>query len=484
MPQKINNKIMLITYADCMGNNLNDLKYVLENYLEDTVGGLHILPFFPSSADRGFAPITYKKVDSSFGTWDNILELSEKYYLMYDYMINHISAESDIYKDFLENKDNSKYKDFFIRFKDFWNNGEPTEGELSEIYLRRNVPYITAKFDDGSEEKVWCTFSEKQIDVNCQKSEAAKQYMRETLEFLCEHGAALIRLDAFAYASKKAGTNCFFVEPEVWTIIGECRDVVEKYGVQILPEIHEHYFIQKKLEEKNYYTYDFQLPMLILNATFFGRTLYLKNWLNICPRMQFTTLDTHDGIGVVDVRYLMPDDEVLATKQRVFEINPNITEIYAKSNIKVNFNKFDTYQINCTYYSALGCDDDKYFIARAVQFFTPGIPQVYYVGLFAGANDFELYHKTKVNRDINRHYYSLDEIEDEFMRPIVKKINLLMRFRNSHPSFNGHFSLLDSDENSLSLRWENGVEYSELWVDFETFEYSIKYSEKGLEKTF
>ena len=121
--------------------------------------------------------------------------------------------------------------------------------------------------------------------------------------------------------------------------------------------------------------------------------------MKLCPRKQFTTLDTHDGIGVVDVRYLMPDEEVLETKKKVFEANPEINRL----NGKVNFSKFDTYQICCSYYDALGSDDNRYLIARAIQFFAPGIPQVYYVGLFAGRNDFDLYEKTKQSRDINRH---------------------------------------------------------------------------------
>ena len=59
MPMKANNRIMLVTYPDSMGENLADLKYALDMYIGDAVGGVHILPFFPSSADRGFAPITY-----------------------------------------------------------------------------------------------------------------------------------------------------------------------------------------------------------------------------------------------------------------------------------------------------------------------------------------------------------------------------------------------------------------------------------------
>ena len=167
MNKEVSNKIMLITYADSLGDNLKDLQTVLEKYLEGAVYGLHILPFFPSSADRGFAPVTYDVVDPQFGSWEDIEKLSEKYYLMYDYMINHISSRSEIYKDFLEKKDDSEYRDFFIRFKDFWKNGEPTKEQIAKIYLRRPLPYIEAEFADGSREKLWCTFSEEQIDINC-----------------------------------------------------------------------------------------------------------------------------------------------------------------------------------------------------------------------------------------------------------------------------------------------------------------------------
>lgn len=484
MKQNLKNKIMLITYSDCMGNNLQDLKKVLDEYLDGAVYGLHILPFFPSSGDRGFAPVTYKEVDPVFGDWNDIHDLSEKYYLMCDYMINHLSAQSEIYKDFVQKKDDSKYKDFFIRYKDFWSNGMPTEEEISKIYLRRLVPYIDVEFADGTSEKVWCTFSPEQIDINCLHSEVAKEYLRDNLKFLSDQGVCMIRLDALAYATKREGTNCFFVEPEIWNLIDECHEALEGTGADILPEIHENYFVQKKLEEKDVYTYDFQLPMLILNAVHFGRTLYLKNWLKLCPRKQFTTLDTHDGIGVVDVRYLMPDEEVLETKKRVFELNPRISELYSFDNAPVNFSKFDTYQILCTYFDALGSCENRYLIARAVQFFTPGIPQVYYVGLFAGQNDFEFCLSSKQGRDINRHYYTMEEIEEEFKRPVVQKMNRLMKLRNAHPAFDGEFILLDTDEYSLGIRWVNGEEYAELNVNFQTFAWEIKYTENGQVRIF
>ena len=73
-------------------------------------------------------------------------------------------------------------------------------------------------------------------------------------------------------------------------------------------------------------------------------------------------------------------------------------------------NNLDLYQVNCTFYDALGRRDNEYLIARAIQFFAPGIPQVYYVGLLAGTNDMELLARTRVGRDINRHYYTPAEI--------------------------------------------------------------------------
>ena len=470
----IENKAMLITYADSLGKDLKDLEQVLDGPFSGAFGGVHILPFFPSSGDRGFSPITYREVDPVFGTWEDIDRIGSRYYLMYDYMINHISVRSPEYRDFLEKKDESRYRDFFIRFKDFWENGEPTEEEDRAIYRRRigKGTYIIANFADGTSEKVWCTFSDEQVDINCQRSEEAKRFLRDTMEFLGEHGCSLIRLDAFAYATKKAGTNCFFVEPDVWDLMAEARDAAAAHGVDILPEIHENYFIQMKLSEKGYYVYDFQLPMLLLNALYTGKTRYLKNWLKICSPHQFTTLDTHDGIGVVDVRYLMPDDEVQETKMKVYELNPGTAKIFSELRGPLDRN-FNTYQINCSYYSAVGEDDDRYLLTRAVQIFAPGIPQIHYQGLLAGKNDFDLFEKTKQPRDVNRHNYTMEEVRTETERPVVQALLNLLRFRNTHPAFDGTFRMEECGENELVIRRENGAAWAQLRADFEKMTYEI-----------
>lgn len=476
--KKIENKIMLITYSDSIGSNLKELKQIVEKYFHDAIGGIHLLPFFPSSGDRGFAPMTYREVDKTFGDWNDILELSEQYYLMYDYMINHISAQSEYYKDFLEKKDASKYRDLFIRYKDFWENGEPTPEEVEAIYKRKpRAPYVDAAFADGTTEKVWCTFDEEQIDINC-PSETAKKFIHENLKFLAEHGAAIIRLDAFAYATKKAGTSCFFIEPEVWNLLSECEEVLDSYGVKILPEIHEHYTMQQKIAQKDFYVYDFALPMLLIHALYYGNGEYLKHWLTICPRKQFTTLDTHDGIGVVDVRDLLPEEEINRTKEDIFRFGANVKKIYNTS----AYNNLDIYQINCTYYSALGDDDNAYLLARAVQFFAPGIPQVYYVGALAGKNDLKLLEETKVGRNINRHYYTKEEIEMEVQRPVVSKLLALMKFRNEHKAFDGEFYLKETQPHIIEIERIYKEESARLCANLKEKTIQINYTENGIVK--
>lgn len=475
--RKLENKIMLITYADSMGHNLKDLDRILEKYFKEAVAGVHVLPFFPSSGDRGFAPMDYHRVDPAFGDWSDIERLAEKYYLMFDYMINHISAQSEYYRDFLAKKDESPYRDLFIRYKDFWEGGEPTKEQVDAIYKRKpRAPYVDAHFADGTAEKVWCTFDEEQIDINC-KTETAKQFIRENLTDMCRHGAALIRLDAFAYATKKAGSSCFFIEPDVWELLRECEEILKPYGVAILPEIHEHYTMQKKIEAQDFYVYDFALPMLLINALYYGQSRYLKHWLEICPRRQFTTLDTHDGIGVVDVKDLLPDEEIVRTKDDIFRFGANVKKVYNTA----AYNNLDIYQVNCTYYSALGDDDASYLIARAVQFFAPGIPQVYYVGLLAGRNDLALLEETKVGRNINRHYYTEEEIAEEVKRPVVEKLLKLMKFRNEYPAFDGRFELEECGDNELAVLRSCQEYRARLYCNFETKELRIQYLDTELD---
>ncbi|MDH6374477.1 sucrose phosphorylase [Paenibacillus sp. PastF-3] len=471
---QIKNEAMLITYADSLGRNLKELNEILDKHLRGVVGGVHLLPFYPSSGDRGFAPMDYTKVDPAFGNWADVEAMSKDFYMMFDFMINHISRQSPYFQDFLEKKDESEYADLFIRYKDFWPNGEPTQEDVDLIYKRKpRAPYVEVTFKDGSLEKVWCTFDEEQIDLDV-TTETTRKFITDNLTFLAEKGASIIRLDAFAYANKKIGTNCFFVEPDIWEMLNHSEQTVAPYGVTVLPEIHEHYSIQLKIAEQDYYVYDFALPMLVLHALFSGKVNRLVHWLEICPRKQFTTLDTHDGIGVVDVKDLLSDEEAEMTRESLYSQGANVKKIYSTE----AYNNLDIYQINCTYYSALGNDDQAYLLARAIQCFAPGIPQIYYVGLLAGVNDIELLEKTKEGRNINRHYYTQEEIDVEVERPVVQKLFNILKFRNSNPAFDGDIQIEQLDENNVVIAWKNLLNEAKLEANLLTKAFTISQKEK------
>jgi sucrose phosphorylase len=471
----VKNGCQLITYPDSLGGDLSGLLTVIDRYLEDVITGVHVLPFYPSSADRGFAPITYEKVEASFGTWKDIEALAARKDLIVDFMVNHISRQSPYFRDFVEKKDASPFRDFFVRYKEFWPVGRPTEEDLAKIYTRKpRPPFLEVDFADGSREKVWCTFDYEQIDLDLSRP-ATRRFIGEQLRGLCRRGAKVIRLDAVAYTTKRPGTKCFFLEPEIWEYLAFITEELSGYDVELLPEVHEHYTLQLALAEKGYWVYDFALPMLILQALYDGDGKNLKRWLALCPRKQVTTLDTHDGIGVVDVVDLMDPKEIDRTKENLFRRGANVKPIYSSQ----AYNNLDVYQLNCTYYSALGDDDDAYLLARAVQFFAPGIPQVYYVGLLAGRNDIELLERTKQGRDINRHGYTLDEIEAETGREVVRKLFALMRFRNRSGFFDGGFRVEDTPDPLLSITRTGAAGEAVLEADLQSGDFTIRYREKG-----
>jgi sucrose phosphorylase len=468
---KFKNGVMLITYANSLGKNISELRYVLDHYIDGAVAGVHVLPFFPSSSDRGFSPMRYDMVDPEFGDWSDLARLSQKHFLMYDFMINHLSSQSFQFQDFIEKKDKSPYAGMFLRYKDFWPDGEPARENINKIYRRKpRAPYVVITFKDGTAEKVWCTFGDDQIDLNI-KNDVTWQFIHDNLRILANHGAALVRLDAFGYATKKVGGTCFFEEPEIWEMLERVQKILSPFHVEILPEMHENYTIQLKLAEKGYWVYDFVLPMLLLHALHTGETASLVHWLQICPRKQFTTLDTHDGIGVADVRGILTDDQINKTKDILFSQGGNVNQIYNTE----AYNNLDIYQINCTYYSALGHDDGAYTVARAVQMFAPGIPQVYYVGLLAGKNDIQLVESTKHGRDINRHSYTIEEIAREIKRPVVQEIFKLMRFRNEFPAFAGECET-SANGSALTIKRTNGSYMAELIADMKSYTCSITYS--------
>ena len=469
----ITNKVMLITYPDSLGKNIEELRDVLNNDLKGAVGGIHLLPFFPSTGDRGFAPTDYTKVDPKFGDWSDVEKLGQEYYLMFDFMINHISRHSKYYEDFQQKKDKSKYADLFLSWDKFWPKGRPTKADVDLIYKRKDkAPYQEITFADGSKEKLWNTFGPEQIDLDVRKK-VTQEFIKQTLNQLIEHGADIIRLDAFAYAVKKLDTNDFFVEPEIWDLLAQVRDDIAAKGAIILPEIHEHYSMPFKIAKHGYFIYDFALPMVTLYSLYSGKSERLAHWLKMCPMKQFTTLDTHDGIGVVDARDILTPEEVKYTSQELYKVGANVKKKYSSA----EYHNLDIYQINTTFYSALGDDDKKYFMARLLQVFAPGIPQIYYVGMLAGKNDIKLLEETKEGRNINRHYYTREEVAEEVKRPVVASLLKLFTFRNTEAAFDleGNIEVETPSENEIRIVRMNKdqTHKAELKANLKTLDYQV-----------
>ncbi len=456
---QLRNTIQLICYPNRLGNNLSDLYNTLEKHFSDAVGGVHILPFYPSNADAGFSPLTHQEVDPAYGSWDDIERIANKYDLCVDLTVNHISDESEEFKDYIEHGKDSKYADLFV---DVDKLGEITADDLAKIHIRKEKePFRSVTFGNGDTGRVWCTFTEHQIDLNYD-ADITYQLMESYISFLTARGVKLLRLDAFGYTTKRIGTSCFLVEPEVYRNLDWINETALKHGAACLPEVHDHTSYQYAISRRNMHPYGFALPPLLLYSLLDANSVHLKNWLRMCPRNMVTVLDTHDGICIPDVEGVLPEEKI---KILIDNINARSADpILRRSAVNIH-SVGAIYQLTCTFYDALMQNDDAYIAARAIQFFAPGIPQVYYVGLLAGVNDEDLMNETGELRDINRHYYSLQEIDDAVQQPIVQRLLTLMRFRCSYPAFDGHFELNYSNDSSVAMAWRHGEYYCHLFVD-------------------
>src|ERR1041385_4415968 len=474
------NKVQLITYADRLGGgSIVELHRLLKGPLAGLFGGVHLLPFYYPihGADAGFDPIDHTQIDPCLGNWADIKALGQNVDLMADLIVNHVSSASPQFMDYSEKGDASIYSGMFLSMDSIFPNGA-TESDLLTIYRPRpGLPFSYATLKNGKKRLLWTTFTNQQIDINVNHPQG-QAYLQSVLKTLHENNIRMVRLDAGAYADKKAGSNCFMI-PETFAFIQALAEQAAKLGIEVLVEIHSYFRRQIEIASRVDRVYDFALPPLVLHAIFNRTARYLKQWLAISPRNAITVLDTHDGIGVIDIGAdgtypqdhpgLIPPEELDALVGRI-HLNSNGQSQQATGAAASNL---DLYQVNCTFYDALGRNDHDYLLARAIQFFAPGVPQVYYVGLLAGENDMALLAKSGVGRDINRHYYTAGEVNQALQRPVVQSLFDLIRFRNRHPAFDGVFSLLETDETEMTLRWDNDNDWAMLEVNFASGSYRI-----------
>jgi sucrose phosphorylase len=477
------NQVHLIAYPNRLGGPaLEDLARVLDGPFAGLFAGVHILPFFlpVHGADAGFDPINHATVDPEVGTWEDIRALGGRTELTADLIVNHISIRSPRFADFRRRGDASPERKLFLTYRDVFPRGA-TEADLTRLYRPRpGLPFT--KFRIGGKPRLlWTTFTDQQADLDV-RSKAGRSYLGSILDVFAANGIRTVRLDAVGYARKKRGTSCFMI-PETFAFIRRLTREAEHRGMEVLVEIHSHFRRQIAVAAQVDRVYDFALPPLVLHAIFRGTARRLRTWLEISPRNAVTVLDTHDGIGVIDVGPETGDGRAAGILPEE-EIREMVETIHRRSGgasrraTGATAGNLDVYQVNCTFYDALGARDAEYLLARALQFFAPGIPQVYYVGMLAGGNDVALLERTGVGRDINRHAFSMEEVSRRMRLPVVKGLCRLIRLRNSHPAFQGGFRMPDSSSDvNLRLRWTAGPEWAELDADFRTRSFRIAYSE-------
>ncbi len=312
-----------------------------------------------------------------------------------------------------------------------------------------------------------------QMDLNA-RSPLVWQYYDDTLGTLSSYGAAIVRLDAFAYASKEPGARNFLNEPGTWEILKRVDALAGKRGLELLPEIHTDYasHVCDRLADEGYLCYDFYLPGLVLDALETGSGEFLALWAREQQAKGIRAvnmLGCHDGIPLLDLKGFLPESRIDALIDRVVARGGLVKNLHGQKGLY--------YQVNASYFSALGEDERKLLLARAIQLFMPGIPQVWYLDLFAGKNDLEAAARAGEggHKEINRTNLSRGQIEAGLRQPVVRNQLRLLRFRNASPAFGFDAALQASEPGPglLRLTWQRGNFTAVLNADLISFAFTV-----------
>ena len=490
---------MLNAYPDSMGGTLREIAEILSrSEMKDVFGSFYILPsLFNTDLDRGFSIISYD-LNPELAEREDLEALKGLGMdLKLDFILNHLSVQCPQFRDILKNGDDSEYRDFFIDWNRFWENRgtmteegyiQPDPEYLQNMFFRKpGLPLLMVSFPDGRNVPYWNTFYQEvstdpetgkrsylgQMDVNVQ-SELVWRFYAEVLDRLKAYGASIVRLDAFGYASKIPGRHNFMNDPETWDILSRIRTMADERGLTLLPEIHAAYGegSYEVLTEKGYMTYDFFLPGLIIDAIENGDGSSLKRWAEEQMKKgirSVTMLGCHDGIPMLDLRGLIPEERIQQLIDLIVKRGGMIKNLFGRKDIY--------YQVNATYFSALGADERKMLLARALQLFMPGKPQVWYLDLFAGENDTEAVKRSGAagHKEINRTNLSREEVIERLDLPVVSKQLQLLRMRNLCPAF-GFDSEMRIDllpDHVLKIVWTHDGSIAELEADMAAFAFRV-----------
>lgn len=408
---------VLITYGDSIKEEgkapLQSLHEFLNENIGDKLSGVHILPFYPYSSDDGFSVIDYYEVNKDLGNWEDIKSLSGSYDLMFDGVINHISAKSEWFQEYL--KGNEKYKEYFVE-------ADPSL-DYSKVTRPRALPLLTEFETVNGPKHIWTTFSEDQIDLNYRNPDLFLQ-IAELLLFYISKGAKMIRLDAIGFMWKEMGTTCIHLE-ETHKIIQTYRDVVDAVAPEVIlitetnvPHKDNVSYFGNGYNEARM-VYQFPLPPLTLNTFLTGDATHLQKWAsNLEETTEETTffnfLASHDGVGVRPVEGILSKEEVDFMIEKVHAHGGNVS-------YKDNGNGTKSpYELNINYFDALSHPDEdqsvqvkRFLAAQSILLAMAGVPGIYVHSLLGSRNYQEGVEETGRFRSINREKLNRQQLEAE-----------------------------------------------------------------------
>ena len=486
---KINLGPMLNAYPDSLGGTLSDaVAFLQEKEVKGAFSSFYILPsLFNTDLDRGFSVIDYG-INGVIATEEDLEALqSMGIDLKLDFILNHLSVQSPQFQDLVEKGDASAYKDFFIDWNKFWEGcGDldeegvlvPRQEYIKDMFFRKpGLPVLVVEFADGTKRPYWNTFYQQvdvdetgkkhylgQMDLNI-KSPLVLDFYQQTLKALAGYGAKIVRLDAFAYAPKEVGAKNFLNDPGTWDFLQQITDMAQPYGMALLPEIHASYEegTYKIIAQKGYMVYDFFLPGLVLDAFEQKSGEKLAAWANEILQSGMKTvnmLGCHDGIPVLDLKGLLPEERIQSLIDTLVKRGGFVKDLHGAKNVY--------YQVNATYYSALGEDDRRMLLARALQLFMPGKPQVWYLDLFAGKNDYAAMERAGAggHKEINRTNLSKEAMAAALEKPVVQRQLELLKLRADCPVFQeGAAITVKAEGSTLTMAWEKGGQIAALKAD-------------------
>ena len=504
------NGVMLNAYPDSIGKRLSDMLTMLQwPEFKDVFSLFYALPtFFNSDLDRGFSIIDYNLNTDLVSPEDLKTLKSLGIKLKFDIVLNHLSVASPQFKDLLKNGETSVYKDFFINWNSFWEGHGtlntdgiviPKKEFLNKLFMRKaGLPILKVQFPDGTEQPYWNTFYQKitkdqngktrylgQMDVNA-KSELVWDFYTKTLEKLAAYGCKILRLDAFAYLHKAVGESNFFNTPGTWDYLNQIQHIAHQNDLILLPEIHAEYGsrLHDDVAKKGYQIYDFFLPGLMIHTLENKSSEALLKWTQEIIDNDYKVvnmLGCHDGIPVLDLKGktiddvyykgLLEDEEIEAIITTILNRGGRVKNLYGPNGEKISY-----YQVNATFYSALGEDPKKLLLARAIQLFMPGIPQIWYLDLFAGKNDYEAADKAGDggHKEINRTNLSVEHVKAQLNTQLVKDQLELLRFRNTSKAFLGTLKINTDHVSKIDIIWKNDKHHAQLKADLNTYHFSIR----------